>query len=105
MADPNDKPSPKAPRGSRPGGRVVALTGASSFLGRNLVGVLEEDPGTSRIITIDVKPPDTAGAKTKNFEVDLTAPESEERIAEILSNEDVDVLVHLCFLSSPTHAA
>jgi len=100
MADPNDKSSPKASRA----GRIVALTGASSFLGRNLVGVLEEDPETNRIVTIDVKSPDTAGAKTRNFEVDLTNPESEEHIAEILAREEVDTLVHLCFLSSPTHA-
>src|SRR6266511_3028084 len=45
-------------------GRVVALTGATSFLGRNLVGVLEEDQHTERIVAIDVKAPETSGAKT-----------------------------------------
>ncbi len=89
---------PRTPR------RVVALTGAASFLGRNLVGVLEEDPATERIVAIDIKPPDTSGPKTRNHMVDLTTPASEERVAEILSSEGVDTLVHLCFLSSPTHA-
>jgi len=111
MADPTDNDSrgtngvPKA-RGSRSraGGRVVALTGASSFLGRNLVGVLEEDPTIARVVTIDVKPADTAGPKTKSVEVDLTNPSSEDRVAELFAAEEVDTLVHLCFLSSPTHA-
>jgi UDP-glucose 4-epimerase len=88
----------------QPGGRVVALTGAASFLGKNLVGVLEEDAGTSRIVAIDVKGPDTSGPKTRMYPVDLTAPTSEERVAEILEAEGVDTLLHLAFLSSPTHA-
>jgi UDP-glucose 4-epimerase len=97
-----DAPNPLR---ARPSGRVVALTGAASFLGRNLVGVLEEDPGTARIVAIDVKSPDTSGPKTRMYPVDLTAPASEERVAEILGAEGVDTLLHLAFLSSPTHAA
>jgi UDP-glucose 4-epimerase len=106
MADPTEKmPTSRAPSSrGRTGGRVVALTGAASFLGRNLVGLLEEDPATDRIVTIDVKWPDTAGPKTRNFEIDLTTPSSEDRVAEVLASEGVDTLVHLCFLSSPTHA-
>jgi UDP-glucose 4-epimerase len=91
------------PRG-RSAGRVVALTGASSFLGRNMVGVLEEDPRTERIVCIDIKAPDTSGPKTRMYPVDLTVPSSEERVAEILASEGVDTLLHLGFLSSPTHA-
>ena len=92
------------PRSERSRGRVVAITGASSFLGKNLVGVLEEDPRTARIVAIDVKAPTTSGPKTRMYPVDLTAPASEERVAEILLAEGVDTLLHLAFLSSPTHA-
>jgi UDP-glucose 4-epimerase len=84
--------------------QVVALTGAASFLGKNLVGILEEDPRTARIVAIDVKAPETSGPKTRMYAVDLTAPASEERVAEILAAERVDTLVHLAFLASPTHA-
>ncbi len=91
-------------RSGKPTGRVVALTGAASFLGQNLVGVLEEDPRTERIVCIDVKAPETSGPKTRMYPVDLTAPSSEERVAEILAAEGVDTLIHLAFLSSPTHA-
>src|SRR5262249_51698174 len=101
MSGPDDKLRTVSPR---PGGRIVALTGAASFLGKNLVGVLEEDPRTGRVIAIDVKPPPTGGKKTRLYEVDLTAASAGERVAEILSAERVDTLVHLAFLSSPTHA-
>jgi UDP-glucose 4-epimerase len=84
---------------------VIAITGAAAFLGRNLVGILEEDPRIARVVAIDVKAPETGGHKTRMYAVDLTAPASEERLSEILAAEQVDTVVHLCFLSSPTHAA
>jgi len=85
------------------GRRVVAVTGAASFLGRNLVGLLEDDPQTERIITIDIAASSTAREKTKHFPLDLTASSAEERVAGILATEGVDTLVHLGFLPSPTH--
>lgn len=85
-------------------GRAVALTGAASFLGKNLVAVLEEDPRIDRIVALDVKKPDTGGPKTRLYEIDLTSAASEERIAEILAAEHVDTLVHMAFLSSPSPA-
>lgn len=84
--------------------RVIALTGADTFLGRNLIGLLEEDERVGRIVAIDVKTPITAGAKTRMYEVDLTQPTAEERVAEILGAERADCLLHLAFLASPTHA-
>jgi UDP-glucose 4-epimerase len=95
---------PKAPPPERAQGRVVAVTGAASFLGRNIVGVLEEDARTERIVCIDIKAPDTSGPKTRMYPVDLTAPSAEERVSEILAAERADTLLHLGFLSSPTHA-
>jgi UDP-glucose 4-epimerase len=85
--------------------RVVALTGAASFLGTNLIGLLEEDDRVHRIVSLDVNPPVTAGKKTRVYEVDLTQPATEARLAEILAAERVDTLLHLAFLASPTHAA
>jgi len=85
-------------------GAVVAVVGADSFLGRNLVGLLEENPRVGRIVAIDYRPPSTAGAKTRYYDVDLTQPASEERMAEILTAEHAEVLVHVAFLSSPTNA-
>ncbi len=84
--------------------RVVALTGAASFLGRNLIGLLEEDDRVSRILSLDVEPPSTAGAKTRMLELDLTQSTAEARMSEVFAEERVDTLVHLAFLSTPTHS-
>jgi UDP-glucose 4-epimerase len=84
--------------------RVVAVTGAGGFLGSNLVGSLEEDERIGRIIAIDAGPVQTAGRKTRSYEVDLTQPTAEARVAEILAAERVDAVAHLAFLASPTHA-
>jgi UDP-glucose 4-epimerase len=90
---------------SRSSAKVVVVTGAASFLGANLVGLLEEDPTVARIVAIDVKPPGTAQRKTRFYEVDFTGASVEARLAEILSAEHADTLVHVAFLASPTHAA
>jgi UDP-glucose 4-epimerase len=88
----------------RTASKVVVVTGASSFLGANLVGLLEEDPRIARIVAIDVKAPATAQRKTRFYEVDFTGSSAEARLSEILSAEHADTLVHLAFMSSPTHA-
>jgi UDP-glucose 4-epimerase len=85
-------------------GTVVAVTGATSFLGRNLVALLEEDERVQRTIAIDVKAPTRVGAKTRPYDVDLTEPLAEVRMGEIFGREEVDTVVHLAFLSSPTNA-
>jgi len=86
-------------------GRVVAVTGAASFLGTNLIGLLEEDESVSRIVAVDIKPPQTAERKTRFYEVDFTQPTAEARLSEIFSAERTEALVHLAFLASPSHGA
>lgn len=84
---------------------VVAVTGATSFLGANLIGLLEEDDRVERIVALDVRAPSTAGHKTRSYKVDLTEPDAEARLTEVLSAEGVHTLVHLAFLASPAKAA
>src|SRR5512140_2675378 len=84
---------------------VVAVTGAASFLGANLIGLLEEDDRVGRIVAVDIRPPLTAGKKTRTYEVDFTQPTTEARLAEILVAERATTVVHLAFLSSPSHAS
>src|SRR4051812_39838952 len=97
--------SVKTAHASQPKPRVIAVTGAASFLGTNLIELLQEDERVQRVVALDIKAPSTAGPKTRMYEVDLTQPTAEARMAEILAAERVDALVHLAFLSSPSHAA
>jgi UDP-glucose 4-epimerase len=84
--------------------RVVAVTGAAGFLGSNLIGSLEEDERVGRIVAIDIAKVPTAGRKTRSYDVDLTQPTAEARVAEIFAAERVETVAHLAFLASPTHA-
>ncbi|MBL8682175.1 MAG: NAD-dependent epimerase/dehydratase family protein [Myxococcales bacterium] len=85
--------------------RTVALTGAVGFLGRNLIGLLEDDDRIGRIVALDIEQPTTAGRKTRFYKVDLTQPTVDARMAEILAAEGVDTFLHLAFLASPTYAS
>lgn len=87
------------------GTRQVAIAGARTFLGKNLLKLLEEDESLRRIVVIDAEPPLSAGNKTRSYLVDRTQPNASARIAEILAAEQVDTFVHLGFLESPSRSA
>lgn len=89
---------------THPAKRTVAITGADGFLGRNLIGLLEDDDRVGRVLAIDVKLPSTAGRKTRFYKIDLTQPSIDQSLAEIFLSEGVDTLLHMAFLASPTHA-
>jgi UDP-glucose 4-epimerase len=94
--------SPLRRRGAR--GRSIALTGVNTFLGRNLVGLLEEDDAVARVVILDVKNRATPSKKSVFYEIDLTQPAVESRVAEILHAEQVDTLAHLALVANPTQA-
>ena len=87
-------------------GRVVAVTGASTFLGGALLRRLEEDPTCTRVLALDVRPPALApGAKTEFVKIDLTQPTIDGELATLLDRHRIDTFVHGAFLSHPTHAS
>ncbi len=99
-------------------GRVVAITGACTFLGTELIRRLEEDPRYRRVLALDVRPPPVPLAshhersdggdrspKTRFVKIDLTQPTIDAEIATLLDHEGVDTVVHGAFLSHPTHAS
>lgn len=94
---------------SRPRGehaaRSVAVSGARTFLGKNLLKLVEEDEQIRRIVVIDPDPPTYAGNKTRSYLVDRTQPNASARMAEILAAENVDTFVHLGFLEGPVRSA
>jgi UDP-glucose 4-epimerase len=86
-------------------GRVVAVTGACTYLGRELLRRLEEDPKYSRVLALDIRPPQVRGAKIEFIKLDLTQPTVDADLATLLASNRVDTFVHGAFLSHPTHAA
>ena len=58
-----------------PAQRVVAVTGACTFLGGELLRRLEEDPRYAKVLALDIRPPALApGSKVEFVKVDLTQP-------------------------------
>jgi UDP-glucose 4-epimerase len=85
-------------------GRSIAISGATTFLGRQLVAQLADVDSVSRIVVVDMANPDTAGPKTCFYAMDLTQPGVDARLSEVLQAERVDTFVHLALLESPIHA-
>jgi UDP-glucose 4-epimerase len=87
-------------------GRVVAVTGACTYLGGELLRRLEEDPRTVKVLALDIRPPAlTPGGKVEFVKLDLTQPTVDGELATLLRKHAVDTFVHGAFLSHPTHAA
>lgn len=87
-----------------PDARVVAVTGACNFLGKELLARLEEDRRYARVLALDVRKPEIPLEKTEFHKLDLTSPTADADVARLLANEGVDTVVHAAFLSYPTHA-
>ncbi|MCK5800624.1 MAG: NAD-dependent epimerase/dehydratase family protein, partial [Deltaproteobacteria bacterium] len=88
-----------------PDRRVVAVTGSSSFLGRELLSRLDADRRYQQILALDVEPPSLRLTKTDFHRIDLTQPNADMEIARLFKAKGVDTLVHLAFLSYPSHNA
>src|SRR5438876_799894 len=83
--------------------RIVAVTGAYSYMGAELIRRLEQDRRYYRVLAIDIRKPSFPLSKTQFHKVDLTLPTADAEIATILSREQVETVVHAAFLSVPTH--
>lgn len=88
-----------------PDRRVVAVSGARSFVGAESLKRLEEDRRYAKIVAVDIRKPDFALDRTQFYKVDLTLPTADADLAELLAREGVDTFVHAAFLAAPTHAA
>jgi len=83
--------------------RVVAVTGAHSFLGTEVIRRMEQDRRYAKVLAIDIRRPNVPLTKTQFYKVDLTLPSVDGDVAHILKREQADTMVHLAFLSKPTH--
>src|ERR1041384_6053578 len=79
-------------------GRVVAVTGACTYLGGELLRRLEEDPRYRRVLALDIRPPALApGGKAEFVKIDLTQPTIDGELATLLERNAIDTLVHGAF--------
>jgi UDP-glucose 4-epimerase len=83
---------------------VVAITGACTFLGTELLRRLAEDRRYAKVLALDVREPPVRADKIQFVKIDLTQPTIDGDIATLLAHEHVDTVVHGAFLSHPTHA-
>ncbi len=86
-----------------PDARVVAVTGAYSFVGAELVKRLEMDRRYAKILAVDIRKPSFPLTKTQFHKIDLTMPAADADLAALFTREKVDTVVHAAFLSTPTH--
>jgi UDP-glucose 4-epimerase len=113
MAGPSKTKNPRAPKKKAlvpkkaydPEQRVVAVTGAYSYIGAELIKRLERDRRYYKVLAVDVRKPTFPMHKTQFHKIDLTLPTADADLAAIWKREGVDTVVHAAFLSSPTHAA
>src|SRR5438876_11999932 len=84
--------------------RIVAVTGAYSYMGAELIKRLERDRRYYKVLAIDIRKPTFPMSKTQFHKIDLTLPTADADLAAIWKREGVDTVVHAAFLSTPTHA-
>jgi UDP-glucose 4-epimerase len=85
---------------SAPG--VIAVTGLGTFLGQGVIRRLIERAPRLRIVGLDRRRPYRLDGRVRFHRLDLTEPTADGQIAEILSKERVDAVVHAAFRTEPT---
>ena len=75
---------------------TVAVTGATGDFGNLLLPLLEADPSVERVLAVGLKPAE--GKKVEFRRVDLSRPDAELELADVLGEHPVDILYHLAFL-------
>jgi UDP-glucose 4-epimerase len=82
----------------------IALTGASSFLGTRVLRRLVESHGPEDVVVLDVAAP-PAALSARHRDLDLTEPASDQRLLELLREEEVETVVHAAFFTDPRRDA
>ena len=81
---------------------VIAITGLGSYLGRALVDRLLARSPSLRIVGLDHRRPFRLDPRVRFHNLDLTEPTADSLVAEVLTHERVEAVVHTAFRSEPT---
>src|SRR5436305_11305808 len=79
-------------------GQRVLITGISRFLGGKLAQRLERDPAVDYIVGVDLDEPEVDLDRTEYVRADIRNP----LIVKVLQAAEVDTVVHLSIVSTPT---
>lgn len=79
---------------------VVLVTGVSRYLGGHFARRLTADSSVSRVIGVDVIPPPHDIGRAEFVRADIRNP----MIGKIIAQAEVDTVVHMNVIATPTHA-
>ena len=79
---------------------VVLVTGVSRDLGGRFARILQAEPAVERVIGVDVVPPRADLGRTEFVRADIRNPV----IAKVISQADVDTVVHMSVIATPLSA-
>jgi UDP-glucose 4-epimerase len=79
---------------------VVLVTGVSRYLGGRFARQLTADPTVERVIGVDVIPPPHDIGRAEFVRADIRNP----MIGKIIAQAEVDTVVHMNVIATPTHA-
>jgi UDP-glucose 4-epimerase len=79
---------------------VVLVTGVSRYLGGSFARRLTADSSVSRVIGVDVIPPPHDIGRAEFVRADIRNP----MIGKIIAQAEVDTVVHMNVIATPTHA-
>ncbi|MCL4821855.1 MAG: NAD-dependent epimerase/dehydratase family protein [Vicinamibacteria bacterium] len=78
----------------------VALTGAASFLGGRVLRRVAERQQQDELLVVDVAPP-PAALGVRYRPLDLTEPAADQKLLDLLREEEVDTVLHFAFFTNP----
>ncbi len=79
----------------------IALTGTASTLGSRILRRLVETHGRDAVVAVDITPPPTTLHGVHYRMVDLTLPGADRRLVDVLTEEQVETVVHAAFFTNP----
>jgi UDP-glucose 4-epimerase len=79
-------------------GRVVLVTGVGRYLGARTAQILADDPAVDRVLAVDLVPSPHPLGRAEFLRADIRSPV----ISKILGRGDIDTVVHMNVLATPT---
>ena len=79
----------------------IAVTGTSSFLGARILRRLAEERDPDSVVAVDIAAPPVTLQGVRHEMVDLTLPGADQRLVDVLKDEEVETVVHAAFFTSP----